>query len=214
MVTARVTLDQAIRQAAHPLTGADRDYDPLLDLIGDARIVLLGEATHGTHEFYRDRARITRRLIDEKGFGAVAAEADWPDAWRVNRFVRGAGDDQTPEQALGDFKRFPQWMWRNQDVLGFVDWLHARNEGKPFNRQAGFYGLDLYSLNASMHAVIQYLEKVDPEAAKRAKERYACFEHFGTNNQAYGYAAIVGAVEPCEDAVVAQLVELQRHAAE
>src|SRR5439155_2649475 len=107
----------AVREAAVPLTGASGDYDPLLDLIGDARFVLLGEASHGTHEFYAERARITRRLIEEKGFTAVAVEADWPDAYRVNRYVRGAGDDGEAIAALGDFRRFPTWMWRNADVL-------------------------------------------------------------------------------------------------
>src|SRR5438093_6991979 len=112
----------------HPLTGAAGDYDPLLALVADARLVLLGEASHGTHEFYRERARITRRLVEDAGFTIVAAEADWPDAYRVNRFVRGAGDDATAIDALADFRRFPAWMWRNADVLDFVDWLREHNE--------------------------------------------------------------------------------------
>src|SRR5213595_3237006 len=109
-----------IRQRAFPLTGAARDYDPLLDRIGDARVVLLGEATHGTHEFYRERAVITQRLIAEKGFTAVAVEADWPDAYRINRYVRGASRDADGVEALSDFRRFPLWMWRNADVLDFI----------------------------------------------------------------------------------------------
>ena len=144
-------LIDTLRESAHPLTGAARDYDPLLRLIGDARFVLLGEASHGTHEFYKARADITRRLITEKGFNAVAVEADWPDAYRVNCYVRGAGDDETAEEALSGFKRFPTWMWRNTDVVDFVEWLHERNDGLPPDaRQAGFYGLDLYSLYTSI----------------------------------------------------------------
>src|SRR5436305_4104154 len=141
----------AVREAALPLTGASSDYGPLLDLVGDARFVLLGEASHGTHEFYAERARITRRLIEEKGFTAVAVEADWPDAYRVNRHVRGAGDDDQAVEALGDFRRFPMWMWRNADVLDFIDWLRAHNAGRPGgDAKAGFYGLDLYSPHPSI----------------------------------------------------------------
>src|ERR671923_2979522 len=121
----------AVQAAARPLTGAADDYDALLDLIGDARFALLGEASHGTHEFYRARAEITRRLIEEKGFTAVAVEADWPDAYRVNRFVRGIGDDDQAGEALGDFQRFPTWMWRNTEVLALVDWLRAYNAVLP-----------------------------------------------------------------------------------
>src|SRR5918993_4536818 len=119
---------QSIRKVVHPLTGDHEDYDRLLELIGDARFVLLGEASHGTHEFYRERAQITKRLIEEKGFTAVAVEADWPDAYRVNRYVRGRGDDQSSDEALAGFKRFPAWMWRNADVLDFVGWLRAHND--------------------------------------------------------------------------------------
>src|SRR3954447_26692471 len=122
---------RALGEAAVPLTGASADYDYLLEMVGQARFVLLGEASHGTHEFYTERARITRRLIEEKGFTAVAVEADWPDAYRVNRFVRGAGDDDTALDSLGDFRRFPTWMWRNAAVLEFIDWLFGRNATCP-----------------------------------------------------------------------------------
>ena len=118
----------AISSAAHLLKGTPNDYDPLLELIGDARFVLLGEATHGTHEFYQERARITQRLIAEKGFTAVAVEADWPDAYRVNRYVRAQADDADAAQALTGFKRFPTWMWRNTDVVDFVEWLRSHND--------------------------------------------------------------------------------------
>src|SRR5207249_1180403 len=135
-----------ILRLAHPLGGERADYDRLLDLVGDARFVLLGEASHGTHEFYRARAEITRRLIEERGFTAVAVEADWPDAYRVNRFVRGMSEDVTANEALGDFLRFPTWMWRNADVLDFVGWLREHNDRVTgYERKVGFYGLDLYS---------------------------------------------------------------------
>jgi erythromycin esterase-like protein len=212
--TTTPTLAETIRDAAHPLTGGKDDYDPLLDLIGDARVVLLGEASHGTHEFYRERARITRRLIEEKGFDAVAVEADWPDAYRVNRWVRGISDDRTALDALTGFERFPRWMWRNRDVLEFVDWLQGYNESQAQDRRIGFYGLDLYSLFASMEEVVRFLEQVDPEAATRARYRYSCFDAFGEDTQAYGYAAEFGMTRSCEDQAVQQLVELQRRAAE
>ena len=206
---------EAVRRAARPLAGPEGDYGPLFEMIGDARFVLLGEASHGTHEFYRARAVITRRLIEEHGFIAVAVEADWPDAYRVNRYIRGTTADRSSEEALRGFESFPAWMWRNGDVLAFVDTLRAYNDALPSNAtKAGFYGLDLYSLNGSIEAVISYLDKVDPEAAQRARHRYGCFEHFGDDPQAYGLAASYGRKEPCEDEVVAQLVELQRRVAE
>lgn len=204
-----------VHDAAQPLVGASTDYDRLLEFIGDARFVLLGEASHGTHEFYRQRVQITKRLIQEKGFTSVAVEADWPDAYRVNRYVRGQGTDADAVEALGGFRRFPAWMWRNADVLDFVGWLRAYNDslssGVP---RAGFYGLDLYSLHASIEAVLNYLDRVDPEGARRARYRYACFEHFGEDPQAYGYAAGFGLSHTCETEVIGQLIDLQRRAAE
>jgi erythromycin esterase-like protein len=192
-----------------PLVGSAEDYDRLLDLVGDARVVMLGEASHGTHEFYRERALITRRLIQERGFRAVAVEADWPDAYRVNRYVHGAPEDADAEEALRGFRRFPTWMWRNAEVLDFVGWLRARNESRPPSEAAGFFGLDLYSLSSSVREVIFYLERVDPPAAARARERYACFEPVA-GEQAYERAATLGVSEPCRSEVVAQLVELRR----
>ena len=212
--TETILLD-LVRDAAHPLTGSAQDYDPLLELIGEARFVLLGEATHGTHEFYRERAQITKRLILEKGFTAVAVEADWPDAYRVNRFVRGQGEDEDAADALSGFRRFPAWMWRNADVLDFIGWMRAHNEALSAGQlQAGFYGLDLYSMHASIQAVLEYLDKVDPEGARRARHRYACFEHFGEDPQEYGYAAGLGLSSTCEREVIEQLVDLQRRAAD
>ncbi|MFN8475677.1 MAG: erythromycin esterase family protein [Anaerolineae bacterium] len=199
-----------VRQFAQPLRGAPEDYTPLLDMIGSAPLVLLGEASHGTREFYNARAELTRRLISEKGFNAIAVEADWPDAYRVNRYIRGAGDGSTAIASLEGFKRFPQWMWRNADVLNLVGWLRDHNAALPPNRRVGFYGMDLYSLYSSMRAVIHYLDEVDPEAAQRARYRYSCFEHFGEDTQTYGYAASFGITESCRDQVVNQLVELQQ----
>ena len=203
-----------VRERAIPLKGDPRQYDALIDGIGDARVVLLGEATHGTHEFYRERAFITRRLISEKGFTAVAVEADWPDTYRINRFVRGESADEEAVQALADFGRFPTWMWRNADVLDFIGWLRTHNEAQAADQRAGFYGLDLYSLRASMEAVLRYLDKVDPDAARRARRRYGCFDQFGQEMQEYGYAASLGLHPSCEREVLTQLVELHRQRAE
>jgi erythromycin esterase-like protein len=192
------------------LTGAASDYDALLRRVGDCRVVLLGEATHGTHEFYRERARITQRLIDEKGFNAVAVEADWPDAYRLNRYVLGQSSDPDAAAALGDFRRFPAWMWRNHDVVRFAEWLRARNDAHHHHTKARFYGLDLYSLRASMEAVVAYLEGVDPEAAALARARYSCFDHVSGEGQQYGHALALNLTLPCERQVVAELVDLRQ----
>jgi len=207
-----------VTRAALPLSFDDPDYDALIDAIGDSRIVLIGEASHGTHDFYRERARITQRLIAEKGFCAVAAEADWPDAYRVNRYVLGlpptaeTAEDNSAIAALGGFQRFPAWMWRNMDLVAFIVWLREHN--RSGHNCAGFYGLDLYSLYTSAQAVLAYLDKTDPAAAKRARFRYSCFDAFEEDTQAYGYAANFGMTESCEAAVIAQLTELQRKAGE
>jgi erythromycin esterase-like protein len=218
LATAPSTTDRnllaAIRSEAHPLVGAPSDLERVLRSVGDARLVLIGEASHGTHEFYRIRCEITKRLIRDEGFDAVAIEGDWPDAYRVNRYVHARGSDADADEALSGFRRFPQWMWRNADVLDFVGWLRAHNEENAAkSADAGFYGLDLYSLHESMEAVLRYLDVVDPEAARRARERYACFEHFGEDPQRYGYATSYGLTPSCESEVVEQLVELRRLAA-
>jgi erythromycin esterase-like protein/predicted phosphoribosyltransferase len=195
------------------LTGSATDYDPVLERAREARFVLLGEASHGTDEFYRARAEITKRLIEESGFGVVAVEADWPDAYRVNCFVRAANDDSGPAEALADFRRFPAWMWRNTEVAEFVGWLREHNDALPAGTpNAGFYGLDLYSMYASMDAVVSYLQEFDPEAAERARRRYACFEQFGRDPQVYAYEAGIAGAEPCEEAVVEELIELRNMA--
>lgn len=201
-----------VARHTQPLRGAAADFDPLIERARDARIVLLGEASHGTAEFYAARAAITRRLIGELGFSAVAVEGDWPDAARVNRFVRGLGADADAHAALGDFRRFPLWMWRNHEVAGFANWLREHNERRPLPERVGFYGLDMYSLYASIAAVIAYLEQVDPEAAEEARRRYACLDHVGGEAQYYGFAASRGLRPACEEEVVAQLTELLRGA--
>jgi erythromycin esterase-like protein len=201
-----------IRRRAVRLGGTSDVADEILSLVGENTFVLIGEASHGTHEFYKFRAEITKKLIAEKEFCAVAVEADFPDAYRVNRYVRGDGSDQTAEQALEDFQRFPLWMWRNADVLDFVGWLRSYNARLSPSKRIGLYGIDLYSLHSSVRAVLEYLDKTDPEAARRARFRYSCFEDFGENAQQYGYAASFNLSKSCEDDVVGQLVEMRRRA--
>jgi len=165
------------RHDAQPLTGVVADYDTLLERAAGARFVLIGEASHGTHEFYRERAEITRRLIAEAVLPPSRSRPTGPDAYRVNSFVRAGNEDSTPEEALADFRRFPSWMWRNTEVADFLGWLREWNDALPPDApKTGFYGLDLYSLHSSMEAVIDYLEEVDPDAAERARERYSCFD--------------------------------------
>jgi erythromycin esterase-like protein len=199
----------AVRSALVPLDGGAHDYDRLLARVGSARFVLLGEASHGTHEFYVERSRVTERLVTELGFDAVAVESDWPDAFRTNRFVRGEGDDGDAEEALRGFRRFPTWMWRNTDLLDFVGWLRGANDVRDRRSRVGFYGLDLYSLYASIDAVVAHLDRVDPDAAARARARYACFDHFGADATAYAYASALNLEASCEREVKQQLVEMR-----
>ena len=205
----------AVRRDARPLRGGQGDYDPLMELVGDARLVLLGEASHGTHEFYRERARITKRLITERGFSAVAIEGDWPDAHRVNRYVAGLPGDGDAEESLRGFRRFPTWMWRNAEVLDFVGWLRAHNDRLPDGaRKVGLHGLDLYSLGASMEAVIGYLDERDPDAAARARRRYECLQPYSRECASYGEAILLGVSESCRSHVLEELVDLRRRAAD
>ncbi|MFW6200744.1 MAG: erythromycin esterase family protein, partial [Gemmatimonadota bacterium] len=184
------------------------DLDTLLDRIGDARLVLLGEASHGTSEFYRMRARITRELIERKDFDFVAAEADWPDAAELDAYVRHHPKERPHKKP---FQRFPRWMWANTDVLEFVHWLRGFNEprrnGSP-EALVGFHGMDLYSMHASMEAVIHYLEDVDPEAAEVARERYGCLAPWQNDPVLYGRAVLSGRFDECEDEVMAMLRDL------
>ncbi|HTH27539.1 MAG TPA: protein-L-isoaspartate(D-aspartate) O-methyltransferase, partial [Sphingobium sp.] len=197
-----------IARAAEPLPAIDADaFGALFDRFagGRTRIVLLGEATHGTSEFYRARAAITRRLIERHGFTIVAVEADWPDAASIDRHVRHKPARVDAEPA---FQRFPTWMWRNTDVDAFVAWLRAHNAGLPEGERAGFHGLDLYNLNGSMRAVIDYLDRVDPEAAAIARERYGCLAPWRSDPASYGRMALSQGYARCEQAVVSQLREL------
>jgi erythromycin esterase-like protein len=163
-------LVEAVQQAAQPI-GGPADLDRLVAAAGESSVVMIGEASHGTHEFYETRALITRRLIEEKGFVAVVAEADWPDAYVVNGFVRSGSPEVTPDQALSPFSRFPLWMWRNTVVRDFAGWLRDRNQTVGAAEQAGFYGMDLYSLFRSQQELIRYLDAVDADAASRARAR-------------------------------------------
>ncbi|HEX6125991.1 MAG TPA: erythromycin esterase family protein [Pyrinomonadaceae bacterium] len=205
-------LTQLISDKAIALRNTADVVEEILAVVRDARFVLIGEASHGTHEFYKFRCEITKRLIEEQGFAAVAAEADFPDAYRVNRYVRGGGSDETAEQSLEGFTRYPLWMWRNADVLDFVGWLRAHNDGRTPSQRVGFYGIDLYSLHSSMAAVLDYLDRTDKEAANRARYRYSCFEAFGEDPQHYGYAASFDLSRSCEDDAVRQLIDLRQRA--
>jgi len=198
---------EAVARIARPIHGED-ELDQLLDLVSQAGVVLLGEATHGTHEFYEMRAQLTRKLIADRGFSAVAIEGDWPEALRVDRYVRQQGDDEAAEEALAGFERFPVWMWRNLEVAEFVEWLYRHNADRDPTERAGFYGLDLYSLHSSMQAVLSYLDDTDPGLARRARQRYACFDQL--DPQQYGMKAHFGILDDCEDEVIEQLVEMQR----
>lgn len=210
MIMRRLPVLDVIRGQAQVLGENANDYSNLLSMVGDRDFVLLGEATHGTHEFYAMRAQITQRLIAETGFDAVAVEADWPDAYRLNRYVQGRGDASI-DQAFDDFQRFPTWMWRNQAVRGFIQWLHAHNAGMPASSRTGFYGLDLYSLYRSADAVIEYLESIDPDQAAAARRLYVGLDHV-RDPQDYGYQAAFGLRPPCRDQAAALLTDLVRKA--
>ena len=200
------SLVSLVRKAAERLPGVDTaDLGPLLARIGDARVVLLGESTHGTAEFQRMRARITRALVERKRFQIVAAEADWPDAARVDHYVRGRGAPRSEWQA---FARFPTWMWRNREVREFVDELHAANLERPAAARVRFAGLDIYALNNSIAAVLDYLDRHDPAAAQVARERYGCLTPWQSDPAAYGRAALSGAYQSCEKGVVRMLRDL------
>ena len=179
---------RVIASAANPLRGEPADYDPLLAAIGEARYVLLGEATHGTHEFYRERARISMRLVRERGFGAIVIEGDWPDADRVNRYVRGFGEDANAQAALSEFRDFPRWMWRNAEFAEFVEALRAHNSALPVAERVGVYGMDVYNLFGAADAVVSYLAAVDKPAAGRARAQYRCFSRYRPDPALYGEA--------------------------
>lgn len=200
-------LADALRPHIEPLPPPEsaEEFGAFFDRFADASVVLLGEATHGTSEFYRARAAITRRLIERHGFTVVAVEADWPDAARIDSYVRHHA--MRPRRGES-FIRFPTWMWRNAEVLEFADWLRGYNEGKSPERQASFHGLDVYSLSESMHAVVAYLDRVDPQASEQARYRYGCLSPWQEDPAKYGQAVAHGGLAPCEAGVVQQLTEM------
>jgi protein-L-isoaspartate(D-aspartate) O-methyltransferase len=202
----RITPAQRIAEAAETLPDLDdAAFGRLFDRFGDKRIVLLGEATHGTSEFYRARAAITRHLIQAHGFNIIAIEGDWPDAAVVDRQVRGLPPAKSAETP---FTRFPMWMWRNVEMADFLTWLRQHNAQQPPMHRVGFYGLDMYSLSASIAAVLAFLDQVDPKAAEAARERYGCLEPWRDDPEVYGRWALDEDFKRCEGAVVTQLKEL------
>ena len=195
-----------VRETAEPFGDIDdAELGPLIERMGDARVVLLGEATHGTSEFYRMRARITGELVERHGFRIVAVEADWPDAATIDERVRST--EHPPSQREG-FARFPTWMWRNREVAAFVEWLRERNLSLPPQERAGFYGLDLYSLHSSIDRVLRYLDDVDPDAARVARQRYGCLSPWEADPVAYGRMVLSGRYRACEPEVTAMLQDL------
>lgn len=195
-----------------PLENSE-DLDPLMDYIGNAKYVLLGEASHGTHEYYTWRAKITQRLIQEKGFSFIGVEGDWPDCYRLNRFAKGYLNSGTDlYELLNEFNRWPTWMWGNWEIAAFIDWLKSHNENLSAEKRIGFYGLDVYSFRESMHAIIEYLKKNDPEALKSAKKAMACFEPFGQDEgQSYARASAL-VPELCEKEVLQMLTDIRSNA--
>jgi erythromycin esterase-like protein len=203
------TLVRAIQERALPLQ-SDADLDPLLKRIGDARIVLLGEASHGTHEYYTWRDRISRRLITEQGFGFIAVEGDWPDCYTVNLYAKGwDGVGDSAHEVLHAFSRWPTWMWANKEVVHLAEWLREHNADLPDERKAGFYGLDVYSMWESIDVVTRYLERVDPQLAARARQSYGCFDPFEEDVQEYAWATQIVPTD-CEEEVLQALTELRR----
>ena len=201
-----------LRQYAIPLKADNSNYEPLMTSIGECRFVLLGEASHGTAEFYRERCQLSKKLIEEKGFNAIVIEGDWPDSYRVNDFVKGQSSDSNAYAALEGFQRFPTWMWRNDEVCEFLNWLKIFNEkAVEASGMIGFYGMDLYSLFTSMDLVLEYLQKVDPVLAERAKKRFTCFDHYNKDSQLYGdLASYSEKLEGCEKELVAQVSEYRK----
>jgi len=201
---ASTDLVRAVAAAAVPLTGAAGDYAKLMPAMADARFVLLGESTHGTHEYYLERARISEQLIREHGFGAIAIEGDWTPTLRVDRYVRGLGNDTSAEQALSGYTRFPRWMWRNAEFRDLVERVRAHNLTLPPERRVGIYGMDVYDLDEAADAVVAYLRQADPAATARAQRQYRCFAPYRGDTHAYGEASRRPARSCQEEAAAAQ----------
>ena len=204
-------LREEIKSLATPLRDRS-DLDALIERIGDARYVLLGEASHGTSEFYTWRAEISKRLIAEKGFSFIAVEGDWPDCYSVNRYVKSL-EGESAEDVLHAFSRWPTWMWANREVIELTEWMRDHNANLPANRQAGFYGLDVYSLWESMHSVLEYLDRLDPQLARNARRAYSCFEPYEEDAQEYARATVLVPTS-CEDEAVQILSQLRARSPE
>lgn len=199
-----------IKQNAYPLK-SKVDIQPLLDRVGDARIVMLGEASHGTHEYYTWRSHISKRLIEEKGFNFIAVEGDWPDCYRLNRFVKGYDvKNKSAFKVLHAFNRWPTWMWANWEIVALADWLQQHNSGLSANRRVGFYGLDVYSLWESLDYIMEYLKKTDPSALKKAEEAFRCFEPYHKDEGTSYARASQFVPELCETEVVELLKEIRK----
>ncbi|KAH9857938.1 hypothetical protein C2E23DRAFT_919507 [Lenzites betulinus] len=219
MVSEAIREKGLFRAHACRLSSSSPSYDPILDAIGDAQIVLIGDGSHGTYEFYAHRASLTKRLISENGFTAVAVEADWPDALRINRYCHGGalggGKIKDARDALAEFERFPKWMWKNETLPPFIEFLKQHNarvleSTGDYSRTVSFFGMDLYSLHRSAQQVLQYLEKVDPKGATAARKRYNCFERFGEDTMRYSYETQFGLKKDCHREVIDNLKSLLR----
>lgn len=198
------------KEQTYSLKGG-KALDPLMDRIGDAHCVLLGEASHGTHEYYTWRTAISKRLIEEKGFNFIAVEGDWPDCYKVNRYIKGYDSgDKKPEELLLNFRRWPTWMWANWEVAALASWLKAYNAGLNPDKRIGFYGLDVYSLWESMDAITGYLEKTDPAAAASAKKAMLCFQPYGRDE--YKYAREHRFSDSCRESLISMLSEIRKNA--
>src|SRR6266403_31397 len=209
MISNRVLAAQhELKERARPLSSSE-DLDPLLDFIGDSRIVLLGEASHGTHEYYTWRTGISQRLISEKEFSFIAVEGDWPECYQINRYVKDNASAASAEDVLGAFRRWPTWLWANREVWQLVSWLKDFNGRQTQGSKRGFYGLDVYSLRDSLHEIIRYLEKADPESVPLAYKAFSCFEPYGHDPHNYAYRTAI-VPENCEQAVVDLLVALRK----
>lgn len=201
-------LSQMVVRLSLPL-GENADLDPLLEQIGDARYVLLGEASHGTSEYYQWRTRISQRLVCEKGFSFIAVEGDWPDCYRVNRYVKSRPNSGCDARdVLKSFVRWPTWMWANEEIVNLTEWLRAHNGGLPDEQQVGFYGLDVYSLWDSLHAVFGYLQKENPSLVPAARRALRCFQPYGEDVQHYARSTVLVPTS-CEDEVVSLLRSLR-----
>jgi erythromycin esterase len=211
-ITSTLKKDEAItyiQERSLPLRSPD-DLDPLMDRIGNARIVMLGEASHGTHEYYSWRSHITKRLIKEKGFDFVAVEGDWPDCYKLNRYIKGYTKDKHAQDVLHQFDRWPTWMWANWEIVALAEWMRQHNSGKPGDRKAGFYGLDVYSLWESMDAIMKYLKKTDPQALEVAEKAFKCFEPY-RGGEGWSYTNALRLVpELCETEVTNMLTEIHK----